>query len=151
MKLGAPLTARYASYEPDFPEQKKTAAQKAGLAYERAVLKKLGKLHTKVEVGPWLYYKSPQKSGICQPDGLVWLPRNRLCVVEVKLSWKAPARQKLLEFYGPIVQAIYPAQELCFLQIYKNTKKAAHKKTLSIYDIADIEVGKYRECQWLGL
>jgi hypothetical protein len=151
MKLGSPVTARYADYIPQFPKQKRTKAQQAGLSFERAVHKRLVALYTRVEVSPWLYFKTPKRTGICQPDALIWLTDEHVCIVEVKLSWMAPARKKLLEFYGPIVQAIYPYAKISYLQIYKNAKAACHKKPLSIYKLEEIPMTKYKECQWLGL
>jgi len=151
MKLRPPLVARYSDYAPVFPVQIRTAAQRAGISFEKAVQRRLQLLHKKVEPGPWLYYKAANKGGVCQPDALVWLAENHICVVEIKLSWVRPARKKLLEFYGPIVQALYPEAQLSFLQIYKNAKPQAHKKPVSIYALGGLPVNKYKECQWLGL
>jgi hypothetical protein len=151
MKLGSPVVARYADYVPDFPKAQRTSAQQAGLNFEKAVQKRLGLLYPRVEVSPWLYYKTPRRSGVCQPDALLWLSDDHLCIVEVKLSWMKPVRQKLMTFYGPIVAAIHPAPRLSFLQIYKNAKPAAHKKPLSIYKLDEMPPTKYKECQWLGL
>ncbi len=149
MVQGRIIDARYATYVPDFPEQERTHAQRSGLAYEAAVIKRLRALHPKVEAHPWLYYKIPGKSGICQPDALVWLDQHRLLLVEVKLSWVRGARSKLLDFYGPIVQHIHPKADLSYLQVYKNTKRGAHKRTLSLYELETIANGAYRECQHL--
>ena len=143
--------ARYADYVPVFPTQQRTAAQKAGISFEKAVIKKLTFLYGEVKPGPWLYYRTPKKAGVCQPDALVELPDNRLCVVEVKQSWMRPVRQKLLNFYGPIVELIHPDKKICYLQVYKNAKPSAHKKPVSIYELELLEPNKYKECQWLGL
>lgn len=151
MKLGLPLTAKYANFTPFFPEQQRTAAQRAGLSFEKAVLKRLKHLHSKMEPGPWLYYKSSKKSGLCQPDALVWLSPDHILIVEVKLSWVRKARLKLMEFYRPVVGAIYPEASLSCLQIYKNSNKSAHKKPVSIYDLESIKPKQYKECQWLGI
>lgn len=151
MKLRPPIAARLADYAPVFPPQVRTAAQRAGISFEKAVQKRLQLLYKKVDVAPWLYYKAANKSGVCQPDALLWLTPQHCCIVEIKLSWMRPARKKLLDFYGPIVQAIYPKAELSYLQIYKSAKPDAHKKSLSIYTLDQIPVGKYKECQWLGL
>ena len=151
MKLGYPVAARYADYIPQFPKQKRTKAQQQGISFERAVQKRLASIYGRVEIGPWLYFQTPKRSGICQPDALVWLTDEHLCIVEVKLSWMGPARKKLLEFYGPIVQAIYPNVTLSYLQIYKNAKTSSHKKPLSIYKLDEIPLTKYKECQWIGL
>ena len=151
MRLGPQLTAKYATYIPDFPKVERTAAQLRGLAFEAAVKKRLKILHRKTEPGPWLYYSAPSKSGVCQPDVLVWLSDDHILIVEAKLSWRRTARKKLMEFYLPIVQVLYPKASLSCLQIYKNGHKSAHKKPISIYDLATIKPGKYRECHWLGL
>ncbi len=150
-RLGAPVVARYADYAPEFAEQKRTAAQQAGISFEKVVQKKLAALHGKVEPAPWLYYKTPKRSGVCQPDALLWLADDHICIVEIKLSWMRPARQKLVAFYGPVVGAIYKEARLSFLQIYKNAKPASHKRALSIYKLDEVPPGKYKECQWLGI
>lgn len=151
MKLGSPVVARYADYTPQFPKQKRTKAQQAGISFERAVHKRLQALHSRVEVSPWLHFKTPRRTGICQPDALLWLTDDHLCIIEVKLSWMRPARKKLMEFYGPVVQAIYPDVKISYLQIYKNAKPYCHKKPLSIYKLEEIPISKYKECQWTGL
>ena len=147
--LGRPLSARYADYAPDFPEREHTRAQKAGLTFEKNVIKHLKNLHTRVVPGPWLYYQAGRKSGVCQPDALVWLDEKLLCIVECKLSWVRDARQKLLTFYGPILQAIHPDVELCYLQVYKNARKGCHKRKLTLYELDKLTKGQYKECQAL--
>ncbi len=151
MKLGSPVVARYADYVPEFPKQKRTSAQQAGISFERAVHKRLVALHPRVELSPWLYYRTPRRSGICQPDALLWLADDHICIVEIKLSWMRPVRKKLMEFYGPIVQAIHPCVTLSYLQVYKNAKSSSHKRPISIYNLEEIPMAKYKECQWLGL
>jgi hypothetical protein len=150
-RLGSPLEARYADYAPVFAAQKRTAAQQAGISFEKAVQKKLAALYGNVEASPWLYYRTPKRSGVCQPDALMWLADDHVCIVEIKLSWMRPARQKLVSFYGPVVSAIYKSAKVSFLQVYKNAKPAAHKNSLSIYKLDEIAAGKYKECQWLGI
>lgn len=151
MKLGSPVVARHADYIPQFPQQKRTKAQQAGISFERAVHKRLVALYPRIDLSPWLYYKTPKRSGVCQPDALLWLTDTHICVVEIKLTWMGPARKKLLEFYGPVVQAIYPNATLSYLQVYKNAKTSSHKKPFSIYKLDEIPPTKYKECQWLGL
>ena len=151
VRLGSPLVARHADFVPDFEKGPRTAAQQAGISFEGAVLKKVKDIYGKVDPSPWLYYKTPRRSGLCQPDGLLWLADNHICVIEVKLSWMKPTRQKLMQFYGPVVAAIYPHACLSYLQIYKNAKPGSHKKALSIYKLDEMRMGKYRECQWLGI
>lgn len=147
--LARPLSARYADYVPVFPERQHTSAQRAGLKFEKDVIRRLQLLHTRVVPGPWLYYKAGRSSGVCQPDALVWLDEKLLCVVECKLSWVRGARLKLLTFYGPILQAIHPDVELCYLQVYKNARKGCHKRKLTLYELDKLKKGQYKECQAL--
>jgi len=151
IRLGSPVVGRYADYVPEFQKTKRTAAQQAGLSFEKAVLKKLKAIYGTVEASPWLYYQTPKRSGICQPDALLRLADDHICIVEIKLSWMRPVRQKLMQFYGPVVAAIYPDAKLSYLQIYKNVKPSSHKKSLSIYGLDAMPLGKYKECQWLGI
>lgn len=146
MEFGGPLTVRYADYVPVFPDRTLSAAQKAGLKFERNVVRRLDLLHERVQKGPWFYYQSPAASGICQPDALVWLAPTHILVVEVKLTWVRAAREKLLKFYGPIVQAAHPRAELSYLQVYRNYKKGCHKRTVSLYELESIPCGAYKEC-----
>lgn len=147
--LGPLLVAKYADYAPAFPEQERTRAQLAGLRYEAKILDLLETLYPKLEKSPWLYYRTAKTSGVCQPDGLLWITPSLLCVVEIKLTWQPAVRSKLLTFYGTIMQAIYPSASLCYLQVFKNTKPKAHKRKLSIYKLDELKPGKYSECQHL--
>jgi len=123
---------------------------RAGLRYEKSILRKLQVLYPGTKLSPWLVYKAPQKSGICQPDALVIFPDGRLVVVEVKLTRMPQVRQKLMKFYGPLVQLLYPKHELCYLQIYKNASRSAHKKPISLFELETLKPGIYRECQFLS-
>lgn len=142
------LVAQYADRIPEFEKRERTSAQQAGLNFEKAVVTRLTSLYEKVEAGPWLYYNAGRgASGICQPDALVWLPDNRLCIVECKLTWVRAAREKLLKFYGPVVQAIHKDAQLSYLQVYKNPKRGCHKKTVSLYELeTELKIGAYKEC-----
>jgi hypothetical protein len=151
LRLGSPVVGRYADFVPEFEQTKRSTAQQAGISFEKAVLKKLTSIYGKVESSPWLHYKTPKRSGICQPDALLWLADDHICVVEIKLSWMRPVRQKLMQFYGPIVASIHKDAKLSYLQIYKNAKTSSHKKALSIYSLDEMPLGKYKECQWLGI
>lgn len=146
-----PLTVEYLNEEPQFADQRRTAAQQAGINFERRVATKLAHLYKQTVNGPWLKYHCPKKRGICQPDILVWLTPKHLLVVEVKLSWMPQARLKLRTFYGPLLQKLHPEAKLSYVQVYKNWKKGCHKKPLSIYALDEIKEGAYKECQFLGL
>ncbi len=142
------VVARYAT-APNFLERPKTAAQRAGLRYEAQVIAKATEYVEKLEPGPWLYYKADRCSGICQPDALAWLTPSHICIIEVKLTWQRPARAKLREFYGPVVQAIYPDVQLSYLQVYKNWKSGCHKTAIRLDELTSIKEGSYKECQYL--
>lgn len=149
--LTEPFTVEYMLEEPRFPDQRRTTAQQAGINYEHKVGTKLKALYKKTINGPWLQYKCPSKSSICQPDILIWLTPTHLLIVEVKLSWMPQVRQKLKTFYGPLLQKLHPTITISYLQLYKNWRARAHKKPLSIYALDDIKPGAYKECQFLGL
>lgn len=151
MKDFRPTSAAFATYAPVFPKQHRTAAMRAGLQYERRVLRKLKLMFPGAKLSPWITYKAPPHSGtICQPDALVPLPDGRLIIVEIKLSRMAPVRQKLMQFYGPIVQLLYPKHKLCYLQIYKNVRPGAHKRPVNFFDLETLKPGVYKECQLLA-
>ena len=150
MKLRGLSFVKYADHAPVFPVQVRTAAQRAGLRYEASVVKRLQSLYKDVRKGPWIVYRAANKSGICQPDALVWLPDKLLLVVEIKLSHQRNARDKLMNFYGPLVERLHPGASLAYLQVFKNTKPGAHKRLVPFYEIDQhMKAGKYRECQIL--
>lgn len=151
-KLQLPVKAAFAAQAPEFPDAlPPTRAQQAGLNYEKAVIKKLLKLFGKVQVHPWIVYSAANCRGICQPDALVLLSDNHIVIVEIKLSHVRNARNKLLHFYKPLIEYLYPTKTVTCLQIYKNTRKYAHKKPLNIYSLeTTLKKGKYNECQFVG-
>jgi len=151
-KLGLPLKAAFAPQPPEFPDAPPpTHAQQAGLNYERAVIKKLTKLFDKVQPHPWIVYSASNCRGICQPDALVLLPDDHLLIVEIKLSHVREARNKLVHFYKPLVEYLYPTKTVTCLQIYKNSRRYAHKHPLNIYSLEDtLKKGRYHECHFVG-
>lgn len=151
MTNGALLSAAFADFAPQFGEQKTSAAQAAGLRYQARVVARLQEVYPTVRAGPWLLYKFAKKKGICQPDALVWTGDQKICVVEIKLSWHRSARPKLLSLYGPIVAHLYPGCDISWVQLYKNWKRGAHKQTLSIDELSEVKPQTYREVQWIGL
>jgi len=149
LKLRPPITARYADFSPQFPEQERTNAQQAGLKYERDVLRQMGLLYKNVKPSPWLLYKASNTSGICQPDALWFLTPKHICIVEIKLTWVRNARDKLLNFYGPVVEAAHKNCKVSYLQIYKNTKPASHKRKLNFFELETLKPGIYKECHYI--
>lgn len=154
-KLTGPISASLCQTPPTFAPEKRTSAQLAGLRYEARVLSTVSKLYnqdgTKVVEKPWVVYRTTGRSGLCQPDFLIETAdgstgRPHVIVVEVKLSWIASARSKLVNFYGPIIQALYPNATLSYVQVYKNWRGRPHKRKLSIFNLLDVPKGKYKEC-----
>lgn len=121
----------------------------AGLKYERDVLRQLGMLYKCVKPSPWLVYSARNTSGICQPDALWFITPKHICIVEIKLSWVRNARDKLLNFYGPVVEASHKGCKVSYLQIYKNTKPNSHKRKLSFFELETIKPGVYKECHYI--
>lgn len=149
-RLLRPLQASYAAYTPVFEKTPPTNAQRAGLRYERQVVSVLQKLYPKSEFHKWIAYKAANKQGICQPDGLLWLPDNKLVVVEIKLTHVRKAREKLIHFYGRLVEYLHPNQKICYVQIYKNWRPACHKNPLTVDTLSEIKAGQYKEIQLLA-
>jgi hypothetical protein len=133
---------------PVFPKQKHTAQQLAGLRYEKRALRRLASLYN-LEKSPWLSYISGNREGICQPDGIITLAPDHLLVVEIKLSHVCAARQKLRDFYRPLVAALNPGCRVSTIQIFRNPSSRAHKTLLSHNDLDKINPGTYRECHLL--
>jgi hypothetical protein len=151
-KLMLPVKAEWAKEPPEFPNAlPPTAAMQAGINYEKAVLKKLEKIYRNVKASPWILYKSITRNGICQPDGLIFLAADHVVLVEIKLSHVRAAREKLMHFYRPLIEYLYPGTTVTCLQIYKNSRRGAHKKPHSIYSLdASLKKGTYNECCFPG-
>lgn len=81
--------------------------QKAGLRYERRVIRALRARGFDLEHNPWFGWKNDkEESGICCPDVIVHeLNLNRALVVEIKLSATVLALEKVRDFYCPIVSS----------------------------------------------
>lgn len=148
MKLRPPIECVRLNEAPVFPKQKHTAQQLAGLRYEKRALRRLASLYP-LEKSPWLSYIAANRAGICQPDGIITLAPDHLLVVEIKLSHVNMARQKLRDFYRPLVKALHPECHISTLQVFRNPSGRAHKTLLSVNDLDKISPGTYRECHLL--
>lgn len=138
---------------PTFSEQPLTEGEKrryeSGLRYERRVCDALSSRYPNTLRGPWIKYRNgTQYFNFCQPDAIIF-HEGRLILVEIKLTHTRSARQKLICFYGPIVQHIYPDYTQSYVQIYKNWRPRAHKEPFDINDLLKVPEGLYRECQWI--
>lgn len=100
---------------------KPTAAQRAGLAYER---KACAFLHDQCDSGafgpgwvgirgPWLQYRRPTSKngyGYAQPDMLLLNPaQGKLLIVEIKLRLCVEAWWQLMRCYRPLLQELFPS------------------------------------------
>jgi hypothetical protein len=152
MRLMLPVKAEWAKHAPEFPNAlPPTPAMQAGINYEKAVIKKLQKIYPKVEAHPWIVYKSVTRNGICQPDALIHVGPDHVVLAEIKLSHVRAARAKLMKFYLPLVEYLYPNKTITCLQIYKNIRKGCHKRPHSLYALdVSLKKGKYNECHFTG-
>jgi len=91
----------HTSVGPGFPPTRKTAAQRAGLRYERAV----GRRVPDGLLGPWFYFRDEFGHGYCQPDVVILGPV--VVALECKLTITPVAETKLRELYLPILRAVY--------------------------------------------
>lgn len=92
---------------------KMSAAQRAGLAYQKRVGKFLQPLAVGawvVSSGPWFVYccgSGPRR--YCQPDFLLLDATNRtMVVVEVKIRWTDIAWWQLRKLYLPVLEVVFP-------------------------------------------
>ncbi len=89
-----------------------SAAQKAGLRYERKVLDLLGGLFNGFQRSPW--FEFIDRTGcrrFCQPDGL-WLAEGRAVIFEVKIRHVSDAYYQLRSLYEPVVRKVFAPQAL---------------------------------------
>lgn len=121
----------------------------AGLRYERRVCDALSSRYPNVLRSPWIKYRNGTKYfNFCQPDAIIF-HEDRVIIIEIKLTHTRSARQKLISFYGPILQHIYPDHTQSYVQIYRNWRPRAHKEPYDINDLLKVPKGLYRECQWV--
>lgn len=85
-------------------------AQKAGLAYQKRIVKYCQSPSWSVRAGEWYCYSDlGAKRRYCQPDILLDSGiLEPLVVVEVKLRWTALAWWQLRKLYVPVLQRVYP-------------------------------------------
>src|SRR3990172_5908545 len=108
--------AAFASRAPAFTyrRRKPTAAQLAGLRFEREALSFLCSVYPGFFVPrPWFRYMVTGENELrwCQPDGLLFSPRSGvLTIVEIKIRHTNDAWQKLSGLYASVVQALFPSQ-----------------------------------------
>lgn len=103
-----------------------SAAQRAGLAYERKVQAKLTaeilsdpefegfEIHS----NPWIAFWE-NKPSWASPDIVIVGPED-LWIIEIKLSYKKEVEKKLRNVYEPLCVAIWPDRRVHRLQVTRN-------------------------------
>ncbi len=132
----------------------KTEQQKAGLRYERNVVKALRNRGLDLEHNPWFEYWSrwSKKSklgaiGHCCPDIVVYeLSQNRAIVIEVKLTYTPEALSKLRTLYCPVVECVTGLKSVP-LVIFKNSVNDKRVFIGDFYAAVNSAIPFY---QWLG-
>lgn len=101
---------------------RRSGAQKAGLAYQKKVVKWAFETNHgfALEVSPWFAFTDDSDSRhYCQPD-LLFISGLSILVAEVKLRWTADAWWQLRKLYLPVLAKVFPKQTLIPLCICKS-------------------------------
>jgi hypothetical protein len=94
-----------------------SASSKRGLRYESKVFDALEALYGhQFMPNPWLWFDTPSGMRRCQPDGLIFL-RDRVAIVEVKLTHVPDAWWQLRRLYEPVVKRIFPSRRLTLIEV----------------------------------
>lgn len=87
------------------PRRGSTAARRAGLRYEKAVLEHLcARLGDGFRPSPWFKFTTSGGMRYCQPDGLLCCA-NEVTIFECKYTFTAEAWWQLRQLYEPVVRA----------------------------------------------
>jgi hypothetical protein len=93
-----------------------SAAQKAGLRYERKAKAYLASLYPGFVSGPWLSYRrmADHQKRFCQPDGYVFeADSGLLTIFEIKLRWCAEAANQLRLYRACLASLLHPRSVRC--------------------------------------
>lgn len=104
------------------PKLRGTAAQKAGIRYERKVQAELSKLFGEgYEASPWFKFQEYGARAVrwCQPDGLLVL-EDLTAIFEVKIRTMASAWWQLSHLYAPVIDKALRPQRLALVQIFRS-------------------------------
>ena len=90
-----------------------TAAQKAGLAFEKKIGRQLRQYWGKAHLpGPWIEFEDDNGPGRAQPDHVIVDPLGRWnIIIECKLSYFTLAECELSELYHPLVTHVFPDRD----------------------------------------
>jgi hypothetical protein len=127
--------------------------QKRGLAFQRKVARQLDRIgreiHAEVEHEPWFNFIDHNGMGSAVPDGLFHYGRVTV-VIEVKLSWVADARRKLLGLYLPLIMVTHPQQTVRGVIICKNLRPECDGEIILHLERA-LTNASVPVLQWLGV
>ena len=127
----------------------RSLAAKQGLRYEARVDKEL-RYHAdrgnfvKVEHNPWFNFHDVFGTSNCCPDFLIWAGDNRVIIVEVKLTWVEVAAHKLIDLYGPVINAALNVRSEPLVICRNLTRLAPPAK----HTLRDALASPFRLLQW---
>jgi hypothetical protein len=100
---------------------KGTSAQRAGIRYERNVIKFLTSEFAKdFTASQWFaWHDDHERLRYCQVDGLLRL-NNLLVIVEIKVNFSSDAWWQLRKLYEPIIKKVYSPSRLASLVVCKS-------------------------------
>lgn len=103
-----------------FVPKNASAAQKAGLRYEKRVRSLLEARIPGLRPGQWFRYEHPS-GGVfyCQPDAVL-VHEDRAVVFEIKYTFTSDAWWQLRRLYEPVVRAAYYAREVGLCIVCRN-------------------------------
>ncbi len=119
----------------------KRRAHKAGLAYERVVGRELkrqirdGSLDGELILSQWILFADSNGIGWAQPDAYI-LMRERLLLLEAKLTQTDSAVPQLLSLYRPLLSKIYNLPILC-IQVCHNLRYVPKKLVESPQEVLE--------------
>jgi hypothetical protein len=112
--------------------------QKQGLSYERRVKREitnLAKLNNfRYEYQPWFKFYDHNGIGQAAPDLILYV-NNTLIIIEVKLTFKFDALEKLQKLYLPIVSKALNKPKIKTVQICKNLLPDVPKLILTLNEV----------------
>ena len=139
--------ARECDWPKCIPRTRRARGTKArGLAYERALAKKLGiALH-----GQWFSFFADGEYGYCQPDFLL-IEDRAITVIECKLTNVEQATEQLLDLYFPVLRAAYarPVRGIIAVRSVHRAPACAHIAN-NLRDALDVSEKRVPVLHWIG-
>jgi len=150
--------AALASRAPTFAMRKRkpTAAQLAGLKFEREALSFLCSTSNGLFVPrPWFRYMVTGENELrwCQPDGLLFAPYSGIItIVEIKIRHTNDAWKKLSGLYAAVTEALFPASlwqiALCeFTRMY-DCAVACEAQPHLVSQVSEVCPGEFGVVTW---